>query len=281
MDYQDIRFEVADGVATITLNRPAQMNAWTAVMAAELGEAMVRCDEDDAIRAVVLTGAGDRVFCAGADLGRGGGTFAGRERGERNERPATPGKMPFQIDKPVIAAINGHAVGVGITYPMLADVRIVAEEAKVAFAFVRRGVLPELASHVTVARVAGLSRAAELLLTGKTISGREAAEMGLASRALPRAEVLPAALEMAGEIARDTAPASVAAAKRLLWQGLTASVPEMMRREGPLFAWFGNQPDAREGVMSFVEKRTPSWSQSPRDLPEDLIAPTSGRSDAG
>jgi enoyl-CoA hydratase/carnithine racemase len=268
MDYQDIRFEVADGVATITLNRPQAMNAWTATMAAELGDAMVRCDGDDGIRAVVLTGAGDRAFCAGADLGRGGGTFAGRER---NERPAPRGKMPHEIDKPVIAAINGHAVGVGITYPMLADVRLVAEEAKVAFAFVRRGVLPELASHVTVARVAGLSRAAELLLTGKTISGREAAEMGLASRALPRAEVLPAALEMAREIARYTAPASVAAAKRLLWQGLTVSVPEMMRREGPLFAWFGNQPDAREGVMSFVEKRDPEWVQTPRDLPDDLV----------
>jgi enoyl-CoA hydratase/carnithine racemase len=279
MNYQDIRFDLADGVATITLHRPEHMNAWTAVMAAELGEALARCDADDAVRAVVLTGAGDRAFCAGADLGRGGGTFAGREPGARNERPATPGKLPYQIDKPVIAAINGHAVGVGITYPMLADVRIVAVEAKVAFAFVRRGVLPELASHVTVARVAGFSRAAELLLTGKTISGREAAEMGIASRALARAEVLPAALDMAREIARYAAPASVAATKRLLWQGLTASVPEMMRRENPLFAWFGNQPDAREGVMSFVEKRAPNWSQSAHDLLEELIAPTSPRSD--
>jgi enoyl-CoA hydratase/carnithine racemase len=276
MDYQDIRFEVADGVATITLNRPQAMNAWTAVMARELGEALARCDDDDAVRAVVITGAGDRAFCAGADLGRGEATFANRERGQRDERPATPGRMPHEIDKPVIAAINGHAVGVGITYPMLADLRLVAEDAKIAFAFVRRGVMPELASHVTVARVVGLSRAADLLLTGRTISGREAAAMGLASRALPAAEVLPAAVQIARDIVRHTAPASVAAAKRLLWEGLTTSVPEMLRREGPLFAWFGNQPDAREGVRSFVEKRDPRWSQSSRDLPEELFGPRSG-----
>jgi enoyl-CoA hydratase/carnithine racemase len=179
--------------------------------------------------------------------------------------------MPHEIDKPVIAAINGHAVGVGMTYPMLADVRIVAEDAKIAFPFVRRGVMPELGSHVTVARVVGFSNAADLLLTGRTLSGREAAAMGLASRALPAAQVLPAALEMAADIARNAAPASVAAAKRLLWEGLTASVPEMMRREEPLFAWFGNQADAKEGVTSFVEKRAPAWSQSSRELPEELF----------
>lgn len=271
MSYQDILFDLQDGVALITLNRPEKMNAWTAVMSAELGQALARCHEDDGVRAVVITGAGDRAFCAGADLGRGGDTFANRERGQRDERPATPGRMPHEIDKPVIAAINGHAVGVGMTYPMLADVRIVAENAKIAFPFVRRGVMPELASHVTVARVVGFSNAADLLLTGRTLSGREAAAMGLASRALPTAEVLPAAMEMATDIARNTAPASVAAAKRLLWEGLTVSVPDMMKREGPLFAWFGNQPDAREGVTAFVEKRAPSWSQSSRDLPEDLF----------
>ena len=271
MAYQDIQFDVEGGVATITLNRPDKLNAWTAVMAAELGQALAHCHDDDAVRAVVITGAGDRAFCAGADLGRGGATFANRERGQRDERAATPGRMPHEIDKPVIAAINGHAVGVGMTYPMLADVRIVAEDAKIAFPFVRRGVMPELGSHVTVARVVGFSNAADLLLTGRTLSGREAAAMGLASRALPAVQVLPAALEMAADIARNAAPASVAAAKRLLWEGLTASVPEMMRREEPLFAWFGNQPDAKEGVTSFVEKRAPAWLQSSRDLPEDLF----------
>jgi enoyl-CoA hydratase/carnithine racemase len=267
--YEQILFEVTDGVATVTLNRPQAMNTWTAVMAAELSEAMRRCHDDDAIRAVVLTGAGDRAFCAGADLTRGGGTFSGRDAsGARRAEPAARPTYPFEIAKPVIAAINGHAVGVGITYPMLADVRIVAENAKIAFAFVRRGVLPELASHVTVARVAGLSGAADLLLTGRTITGREAAELGIASRALPQADVLPAAIAMARDIADNTAPASVAATKRLLWEGLVTSVPEMMRREGPLFAWLGNQADAREGVTAFVEKRPPRWTVSPKSIPE-------------
>jgi len=267
MGYEHILFEVNDGVALVTLNRPEAMNTWTAVMATELTDAMQRSDDDDAIRAVVLTGAGDKAFCAGADLSRGGGTFSGRERPAETRTPV----YPFQISKPVIAAINGHAVGIGITYPMLADVRIVAENAKIAFAFVRRGVLPELASHVTVAKVAGLSGAAELLLTGKTIKGREAAEIGIASRALAAAEVLPAAMEMARDIAVNTAPASVAVAKRLLWEGMSSNVPDMMRREGPLFAWLGNQPDAREGVTSFVEKRAPKWSLSAKDVPADMF----------
>lgn len=279
MSYQQIRFDVADGVALVTLNRPDSMNAWTAVMSAELGDALRCANDDDEVRAVVITGAGDRAFCAGADLGRGEGTFANREqrRQEAAGPERRPGLLPNQVDKPVIAAINGHAVGVGITYPMLADIRLVAENAKIAFAFVRRGILPELASHVIVARVAGLSNAAELLLTGKTIKGREAAALGLASRALPPAEVLPAAMELARDIARNTAPASVAAAKRLLWQGLTASVAEMMRRETPVFAWLGNQPDAREGVMSFVEKREPRWTMTPRDLPAGMFDAPSER----
>jgi enoyl-CoA hydratase/carnithine racemase len=270
MSYQQLLFDVKDGVAQITLNRPEAMNTWTAIMSEELTDAMHRCNDDNAIRAVVLTGAGDRAFCAGADLGRGGGTFSGRDQ-PAPRKPALPTLYPYEIAKPVIAALNGHAVGVGITYPMLADVRIVAENAKIAFAFVRRGVLPELASHITLTRVIGLSRAAELLLSGKTITGTEAAAMGLASRALPQAKVLPAALEMARDIAANTAPASVAVTKRFLWDGMGMSVPEMMKRENPAFAWFGNQSDAREGVQSFVEKRAPKWSLTPSDVPKNLI----------
>ena len=271
MSYEQILFDAKEGVALITLNRPDAMNTWTAVMSEELTDAMYRCNEDNSIRAVVLTGAGDRAFCAGADLGRGGDTFSGRDRTEEPPRPTRPPLYPFQIDKPVIAALNGHAIGVGITYPMLADVRIVADNAKIAFAFVRRGVLPELASHVTLARVVGLSRAAELLLSGKTISGIEAAAMGLASRSLPQKEVLPAALELAHDIAANTAPASVAVTKRFLWDAFTPSAVDMMQRENPVFAWLGNQPDAREGVLSFVEKRQPKWTMTPSDLPIEFI----------
>lgn len=272
MEYEAILLEVKDQVATITLNRPERMNAWTAEMAAELSHALGACNQNDEVRAVVITGAG-RAFCAGADLGRRGDTFSGRDRrqaGERSEARRERPLLPYQIDKPVIAAINGHAVGVGITYPMTCDIRFVAEDAKIQFAFVRRGILPELASHVIVPRVAGLSNAADLLLSGRMIRGSEAAALGLASAALPADEVLPAALERAREF-REAAPVSVAISKRLLWEGLTSSVPDMQRREGPLFAWTGNQPDAREGVTSFLEKRPPAWKLSgTRDKPDLL-----------
>lgn len=273
MTYQDILFDVTNGVALITLNRPAAMNTWTNVMATELWHAMHRCHTDDDIRAVVVTGAGDRAFCAGADLSRGGDTFDGGERRQEDREAVATTKrlLPHEISKPVIAAINGHAVGVGMTYPMLADIRIAAADAKIAFPFVRRGVMPELASHITIAKVAGLSNAAELLLTGRTILGSEAAEMGLVSQVLPREQVLPAALAIAEDIAANAAPASVAVAKRFLWEGVGCSVDEMMAKENPVFAWLGSQPDAKEGVVAFVEKRPPNWQMSAADVPEDLF----------
>lgn len=269
MSYETILVSVEDRVATVTLNRPERMNAWSPQMAAELSDALRAANGDDAVRAIVLTGAG-RAFCAGADLGGGGGTFAGREQ---RSAPETDPVYPWQLDKPVVAAINGHAVGVGITYPMLCDIRYVAEEAKIQFAFVRRGIVPELASHVIVQRVAGLSNAADLLFTGRLIRGREAAALGLASEALPAAEVLPRAQEKAREIAVYSAPVSVAISKRLLWEGLNASIVHMREREGRLLTWAGNQPDAKEGVTSFLEKRDPDWKMSvPRDMPADLLA---------
>jgi enoyl-CoA hydratase/carnithine racemase len=270
VEYQHIRLEVAEQVATLTLNRPEHLNAFTGRMGIEWGDALARCDADDAVRAVVITGAG-RAFCAGADLSRGKDAFGSEPRAERPERPRPEREplQPWQVRKPVVAAINGHAIGVGLTLPMQCDVRFVAEDAKLAFAFVRRGVIPELASHVIVSRVAGLSRAADLLLSGRTFSGREAAELGLASRALPAAEVLPAARAWAREIALHTAPASVALSKRLLWEGVTDSVSAMLRKEEALFGWVRRQPDAIEGVVSFVEKRPPSWKLRPStDLPE-------------
>jgi enoyl-CoA hydratase/carnithine racemase len=267
VEYQHIRFEIEEQVATLTLNRPEQLNAFTARMGVEWGDALARCDADDEVRAVIITGAG-RAFCAGADLARGKDAFGDAPRAER-PRPERKPLQPWQVRKPVVAAINGHAIGVGLTLPMQCDVRFVAEDAKLAFAFVRRGVMPELASHVIVSRVAGLSRAADLLLSGRTFSGREAAELGLASRALPAAEVLPAALAWAREVALHTAPASVAISKRLLWEGVADSVPAMLRKEEALFAWVRQQPDAIEGVVSFVEKRPPSWKLRPsKDLPD-------------
>ncbi|HEU4429297.1 MAG TPA: enoyl-CoA hydratase-related protein [Myxococcota bacterium] len=263
-----VRLSIEDGVATVTLNRPEAMNAWNGAMAAGLDAALRACDADDDVRAVVLTGAG-RAFCAGADLGGGGDTFKPREGGAVAGTRAQAVMWPFMLHKPVVAAINGHAIGVGITLPLTCDIRFVAEDAKLQFAFVRRGVLPELASHTLLPRVIGFSRAADLLLTGRQLSGREAAELGLASRALPASEVLPVALAKAREFAL-AAPLAVAMSKRLLWEGIALDAPAMMAREGPPFAWLGAHPDTREGIAHFLEKRAPRWTGRPsKELPSD------------
>jgi enoyl-CoA hydratase/carnithine racemase len=268
--YEHILFDVEDGVATITLNRPDKMNAFHFPLGAELERAYARCDEDDAVRAVILTGAG-KAFCAGADLGGGEKTFddvAGDERaavsGVRARRLAA-----WQVRKPVVAAINGNAVGVGLTLAMQCDLRIVAREAKLAFAFVRRGIIPELGSNAILPRVVGFSRAADLLLSGRTFRGEEAAALGVASEALPAEDVVPRARAWARDIATNTAPASVAIAKRLLWEGVTETPVETMAKEKPLLAWIGKQPDAAEGVRSFLERRPPVWKlRASTDLPE-------------
>jgi enoyl-CoA hydratase/carnithine racemase len=257
-----VRYDLDDGIAIVTLNRPERMNAWNAALAAELSQALDTADTDDDVRAVVLTGAG-RAFCAGADLEAGGSTFD-RADGDRRDHPL---RLPYQLRKPVVAAINGAAVGVGITYPLLADLRFVAEDAKISFAFVRRGMIPELASHAILPRVLGLSNAADLLLSGRMISGREAAELGLASVAVPAAEVLATARAHAREYAA-AAPVSVAIAKRLVWDNLRPDIEATTRRENPLFTWLGQQADAREGIESFLQRRPPAWKLSPaRDLP--------------
>ncbi|MDJ0786767.1 MAG: enoyl-CoA hydratase-related protein [Myxococcota bacterium] len=266
MQYEEILYEVKDGVAQVTLNRPEKLNAMTARMGAEMADSMAEADGDDAVRAVVLTGAG-RGFCAGADLGSGDGFAAGwGDEGQELRR-----MMPMEVRKPVIAAINGPAVGAGLTWPLQADVRYVASDAKLAFAFVRRGVLPELASHVILPRLAGLSRATELLLSGRTFLGDEAVEYGVATRAFPKEEVLPAALELARDIATNAAPLPVAISKRLIWEGVGIDLTEWRKREGRLFAKTTRHPDAREGTVAFFEKRAPKWTGSPtREFPEEL-----------
>lgn len=268
MTYSAILYDVKDTTAVITINRPERMNAWNAAVASELSLGLQEADADDKVRAVVITGAGERAFCAGADLERGGDTFAGREEGDGSEEGRSARNVhPYEIGKPVIAAINGAAVGVGMTYPMLCDIRIAAETAKMGFVFTRRGMIPELASHLLVQRVAGFSNAADLLMSGRIFLGKEAEALGLVSKALPAGEVRNAAMEIADDY-RNAAPASVAITKRLLWEGLSSTMNEMLQREGKLFAWAGNQPDAREGVMSFVEKREPAWKMTAQDAPD-------------
>ena len=269
MPYDTVLYETAEKIATITLNRPERMNAWNATMAEELSNALREAAADDDVRAIIITGAG-RGFCAGADLQGGSSTFSGRDETGAREGRNADNVHPYDIPKPVIAAINGAAVGVGMTYPMTCDVRIAAEEAKLGFVFVRRGMMPELAAHVIVQRVVGFSNAADLLMSGRIITGKEAAELGLVSKAVPKEELMPTARAIAAEYVH-AAPVSVAITKKLMWEGVNSGVQDMARREGPLFAWLGNQKDAKEGIQSFLEKRDPEWNLSAaKDLPETL-----------
>jgi enoyl-CoA hydratase/carnithine racemase len=269
--FEHITFTADDRVALVTLNRPERLNAFTGRMGDELGRAYARCDADDDIRVVVLTGAG-RAFCAGADFERGSATFASPSGAGAREFTASPIRpRAWDVRKPVIAAINGHAIGIGLTIPMQCDIRFVAETARLGFVHVRRGVIPDAHSHWTVPRAAGFAVAAELLLTGREFTGIEAVELGLAGRALPAAEVLPAALELAHDIARNTAPLSVALSKRLLWAGTALEREDVERLETELHRVVMGRDDAREGVLAFVEKRDPVWSLSPtRDWPDDV-----------
>jgi enoyl-CoA hydratase/carnithine racemase len=262
-----VRVRIEDGVALLTLDRPAARNAFSGRMARELGEAYRSCDADDEVRAVVLTGAG-ATFCVGADLGARESTFEKRDEPEFSAAGVEP--PAFAVRKPVIAAVNGHAVGIGLTLAMQCDVRIFAREAKCGFLHVRRGVIPDAYSHWTVPRAVGFARAAELFLTGRTFTGEEAAAMGLATRALPAAEVLANALEVARDIAQNVAPLSAALSKRLLWEEHALTREEVGRKETALHHVVMGRPDALEGVMAFLERRPPRWQlRVGRDWPDE------------
>jgi enoyl-CoA hydratase/carnithine racemase len=262
----DIRFQLEGGVATITLHRPEKRNAFSGAMGRELGEAYRRCDADDAVRVIVLTGAGS-AFCAGADMAGGESTFEAPQM--ENFSAAAVDPPAFALRKPVIAAVNGHAIGLGLTLALQCDLRIVALEAKLGIVQVRRGVMPDAYAHWTLPRIVGIARAADLLLTGRRFEGTEAASLGIANRALPAAEVLPAALEIARDIARNTAPLSVAVAKRLLWEGPELSWQDVGRKETALHRVLMGREDAREGVMAWLEKREPRWTlRVSRDFPD-------------
>jgi enoyl-CoA hydratase/carnithine racemase len=257
VSYQDIRLELADGVAVITLDRPEVRNAFSGPMGEGLGRAYAECDANDDVRVVVLTGAGTD-FCVGADFSGGAEVF---EKQADIEFSADGGVNPpaFAIRKPVIAAVNGHAVGIGLTLPMQCDIRIFALEGKYGFLHVRRGVLPDAYAHYTVPRAIGFARAAELFLTGRKLTGAEAAQYGLASRVLPAVEVLPAAMEMARDIATNVAPMSAAVSKKLLWEAEGKTPAEIERKETALHHLLMGEPDAIEGAMAFLERRDPKW----------------------
>ena len=266
MTETDIRFQLEGGVATITLHRPEKRNAFSGAMGRELGEAYRRCDADDAVRVIVLTGAGS-AFCAGADMAGGESTFEAPQM--ENFSAAAVDPPAFALRKPVIAAVNGHAIGLGLTLALQCDIRLVAREAKLGIVQVRRGVMPDAYAHWTLPRLVGVARAADLLLTGRTFDGAEAERLGIASRALPAAEVLPAALAIARDIATHTAPLSVAVSKRLLWETGPLTPAQVERKETALHRVLMGRADAIEGVMAYLEKRDPKWTLSvSKDWPE-------------
>jgi enoyl-CoA hydratase/carnithine racemase len=266
--YQQIAYEVEDGILTLTLDRPDVLNAFTPRMQQELIDACDRIDADDAVRAVVVTGRG-RGFCAGADLSAGGSTFDAEARGgairdDRGLPPRDGGGLVtlrlFNLTKPVIAAVNGPAVGVGVTMTLPMDVRLASETARFGFVFTRRGLVPEAASSWFLPRVVGISRALEWVCTGRVFPAEEALAGGLVRSIHPPDELLPAARALAREMAEGTSPVSVALSRQMLWRMLGASHPmDAHRVDSRGIADRGSSPDAREGVESFLEKRPASF----------------------
>ncbi|MHA2037977.1 MAG: enoyl-CoA hydratase-related protein [Promethearchaeota archaeon] len=272
MDYEFIIFEVSGQIATITLNRPDRLNAWNYEMGNEMWDALIKVENDPNLRVTIITGAG-RGFCAGADLTRGGTTFDGsnrpREEDERRQREGSLIRRYFSLKKPVIVAINGPVVGVGVTMILPFDIRIASESARIGIVFNRRGVIPEIACPWILPRIIGISRAAELMYTGRIVNAKEALEFGLVSRVVPDDKLMDTAREIADDILL-AAPVSVALTKSMLYQFLTETdIDKAERINHQYFGWTGLQPDAREGVVSFLQKRRPEWKlKVPGDLPE-------------
>jgi enoyl-CoA hydratase/carnithine racemase len=274
MTCEQIRYDVDAAIATITLHRPEKLNAFTARMMHELIDAFERADRDDAVRAVIVTGSG-RAFCAGADLSGGSGTFDHTHRTKPptiDEHRDGGGMLTlriFESKKPVIAAINGPAVGVGITMTLPMDVRIAAAGAKIGFVFARRGIVPEACSSWFLPRLVGISRAAEWVYTGRVFDAEEARAAGLVSKVVAPETVVDAARALAREIADNTSAMSVALSRQLLWRMLGADHPmEAHKVDSRCIYWMGQSADAHEGVTSFLEKRPPKFTLRPSaDMP--------------
>ena len=271
MGFEHIRYEVDDRVCTITLHRPDKLNAVTRPMLGELVAAFDHADADDTVRAVIVTGAG-RAFCAGADLSGGARTFDRAARGDEGEHRDGGGIVSLRVydmKKPVIAAINGPAVGFGITMTLPMDVRIASSDARMGFVFARRGVVPEACSTWFLPRLVGISRAAEWVYTGRVFGAEEARESGLVSRVVEPARLMPEARALALEIARNTGAVSVALSRQLLWRMLGADHPmDAHRLDSRCMDWTGRSADAREGVSAFLEKRPPRFTLRPSaDMP--------------
>lgn len=264
-----VRVDVADGVMTVTLNRPDALNAYTPQMGSELLSVFDDADADDAVRVVLITGAG-RAFCAGADVSGGGSRFTYPD-GDRHEDPGgTITLRMMRLLKPTIVAINGAAVGIGATLPLAADIRIASTTAVFAFAFTRLGIVPEAASPWFLPRVVGLPQALEWTMTGRRFAADEALRGGLVRSTHEPAELLPAARELAAEIVDNTAPVSVALTRQLLWRASSDTDPLATHRLASQgMRARGEARDVREGIAAFLEKRRPSFPDTvSADMPE-------------
>ena len=275
MKYTQIEYDIIDRIMTVTLNRPDNLNAFTDEMALELIDIFDRADADDDVRVIIVTGAG-RAFCAGADLGKGGKTFDyvsdGLEDTLETHRDMG-GRVSLRIydmKKPIIAAINGPAVGVGITMTLPMDIRLASENAKIGFVFAKRGIIPEACSSWFLPRIVKISKASEWVLTGRIIPAQEALAHGLVSESLKPEALMPRAREIAAEIAQNTSAISVALARQLLWKMLGADHPmEAHKIDSKALFWTGLAADAKEGIDSFLEKRPPEFKMKPSsDMPE-------------
>lgn len=274
-NYETLGYQVEDGILTLTLSRPDRMNAFNPTMRRELIEAFDAADADDDVRVIIVTGAG-KAFCAGADLGKGGDTFNRDKREDTDltesirDGGGTVSLRIYECRKPVIAAFNGAAVGVGITMALPMDIRMASTKAKFGFVFARRGITMEACSSWFLPRLVGFQKAAEWAYTGRVFEAREALEGGLVRSLHEPDELLPAARELAREIADNTSAMSVMLNRQMLWRMLGADHPmEAHKVDSRAIAFMGQSDDAREGVTSFLEKRPAQFTMRPsQDAPD-------------
>jgi enoyl-CoA hydratase/carnithine racemase len=270
MFFEHIRTEKRDGIGLIVLNRPDKLNAFTPLMGRELFQALDQADQDDEVRVVIFTGAG-RGFCAGADLSAGGGSAfsPGAEPiDDFQDRGGLLNLRIFEMRKPVIAAINGPAVGIGATMTLPMDIRLASESAKMGFVFTRRAIAPDGCCTWFLPRIVGIGRAAEWLITGRVFPAQEALQSGLLHQVLPADDLMPAAMEIAREIVENTSSISVALTKQMVWRILGAKHPmEAHRVESKAVYFMGRSADCKEGVNAFLGKRKPKF---PMRLSQDM-----------
>jgi enoyl-CoA hydratase/carnithine racemase len=259
MTYQDISLDIDGGVAVITFERPEQLNVFTGTMIENLGDAYRRCDADDAVRAVVVTGSG-KAFCAGMDMSGGGATFDSQPELDFTSCPLT--MQAWEVRKPVIAACNGHAIGVGLGIAAQCDMRVFAAEGKYGFVQNRRGVVADFAIEQLLPRLIGFERAFEMIVRGVRLSGEEAGQWGLAGRIVPADQVLDTALELARDMAVNCSPLVMGMHKRLLWRAPDLPLADYIQLETRALHHSMGREDAIEGGVAYFEKRAPQWKSS-------------------